>query len=376
MSKENLFTTLEKSPVFAMSLGSKELFHSNVWAWMIKKYPQYATVFFKDINVDMIDTRKIKREQGNRDLTIHIKNADDVYVIENKFKSYPDKDQLEKYTEKLKGKLVKGCLTYMIPPVFDEIEKWNHLSYEKLCEDIQSLSVTDIDPFDKAVIDEYCKVLDNLIQVLSFGEVGNDNDTFTFVAPSNYKNLRIHDVYSKIMCNRFMQYYTKNCQKDSVGEYSFICEPDYSNQNANLTIKYQRGDEGGDMTAIGIQIQGNDIRHFVEITKNGCNVTQKKDDLFKGFTKDWFDEDFDQAQKEISLLGETYKTNMNPKPENQGKYNAFKDKNNNGIFIYQHYNVPTNYTYKDAAECFDKTLQYVFDEDLLTRLDQVYKELN
>ena len=38
---------LEKSPIYAMSLGSNELFHSNFWEWLIKQNPEFAKVFFE-----------------------------------------------------------------------------------------------------------------------------------------------------------------------------------------------------------------------------------------------------------------------------------------------------------------------------------------
>jgi hypothetical protein len=34
------FKILKTSPVYAMSLGSHELFHSNFWAWMMDNHPK------------------------------------------------------------------------------------------------------------------------------------------------------------------------------------------------------------------------------------------------------------------------------------------------------------------------------------------------
>lgn len=33
---------LKKNPIFAMSLSSKELFHSNFWAWLFERNIEYA----------------------------------------------------------------------------------------------------------------------------------------------------------------------------------------------------------------------------------------------------------------------------------------------------------------------------------------------
>jgi len=43
--KENI-KALKDSPLYAMSLGGRELFHSNFWAWLIREDTQFINVFF------------------------------------------------------------------------------------------------------------------------------------------------------------------------------------------------------------------------------------------------------------------------------------------------------------------------------------------
>ena len=50
-SRNNLNSKIEKlknSPVFALTLGAKELCHSNFWKWLIDKDKNFAKVFFGD----------------------------------------------------------------------------------------------------------------------------------------------------------------------------------------------------------------------------------------------------------------------------------------------------------------------------------------
>lgn len=84
---------LKKSPIFSMSLGSKELFYSNFRAWIFeqKQGQEFIRVFFPNINIQEITD--IKREHKSRDIVIFLKNGDE-YVIENKIKSYGDYHQL------------------------------------------------------------------------------------------------------------------------------------------------------------------------------------------------------------------------------------------------------------------------------------------
>jgi len=94
---------LEHSLLFAMSHGSHELFHTNVWAWLIKNEHRFAAVFFPELSKHEI--KEVRREQGNRDLTIWVDEGGNqkAYVVENKFKSTPREEQLADYQSKLSG---------------------------------------------------------------------------------------------------------------------------------------------------------------------------------------------------------------------------------------------------------------------------------
>lgn len=67
---------LKQSLVYKMSLGSKELYHSNIWAWLMENDNSFIKAFFPDCNEDYHDFQ-IEREQSHRDLTIWFKNKDD-----------------------------------------------------------------------------------------------------------------------------------------------------------------------------------------------------------------------------------------------------------------------------------------------------------
>ena len=83
---------LSGNAMFAMSLTSRELFHSNVWAWMIRKYPSiFTSVFYKEY--DGQSTVEVFREEKHYDLLLKIN--DKYIIIENKFKCMPNKKQLK-----------------------------------------------------------------------------------------------------------------------------------------------------------------------------------------------------------------------------------------------------------------------------------------
>ena len=98
-----------QSPVFNMSLASKELFHSNLISFMLEQNSQCLyTIFSKHIdrNDEFVG---IKREKNNLDLVFEFKTKR--IVVELKVKSQASKDQLERYST---TKLLKDDIFYLI----------------------------------------------------------------------------------------------------------------------------------------------------------------------------------------------------------------------------------------------------------------------
>ena len=47
-------TQLKESPLFALSLCSKELAHSNMWKWLMDTDREFAKAFFDNIDINNI----------------------------------------------------------------------------------------------------------------------------------------------------------------------------------------------------------------------------------------------------------------------------------------------------------------------------------
>ncbi len=96
---------LNASPMYNLSLSSKELFHSNFLAWLgnNKETRQFFVAVIKEltkIELDFNGDWKVEREDKNFDLCIK-KDNDYILVIENKVKSIPSKAQLDRYVGKI-----------------------------------------------------------------------------------------------------------------------------------------------------------------------------------------------------------------------------------------------------------------------------------
>ena len=95
---------LNKSTLFRLSLGSKELFHSNFLAWLAENSLAFNQAIFEflDPRECCIKPTTINREKEHIDLWLEYKiEAKTINVIiENKVKSIPYRSQLDSYAEK------------------------------------------------------------------------------------------------------------------------------------------------------------------------------------------------------------------------------------------------------------------------------------
>ncbi len=126
MCKETkrIYSDLNKSPMFKLSLSSKELFHSNFLEWLSNVD---RDAFVKLINImagsdhpiEWPDNWRVKREFHNFDLCVVAYDESDyrsydekgiedednlriLFVVENKVKSIPYKEQLKRYEKEAK----------------------------------------------------------------------------------------------------------------------------------------------------------------------------------------------------------------------------------------------------------------------------------
>src|SRR5436305_1043609 len=101
-SFEEAVRSLRDSPLFNLSLASKELFHSNFLGWLCEMYPQPAGSLFARFLKTAPSSRgdiKVGRESKNTDLLITYSDGQQL-IIENKVKSIPSEEQLRKYSAK------------------------------------------------------------------------------------------------------------------------------------------------------------------------------------------------------------------------------------------------------------------------------------
>jgi PD-(D/E)XK nuclease superfamily len=102
ISVDDLIRELDANPVWAMSLGSKELFHSNLLAWFMDHQEPVRDAIVQEWTEPEATTttaqpRKVLTEYKHLDLVVYTPGRQ-ALVIENKVFALPDEGQLDAYS--------------------------------------------------------------------------------------------------------------------------------------------------------------------------------------------------------------------------------------------------------------------------------------
>lgn len=304
---EKLVASLKQSPVFNLSLSSKELFHSNFWAWLFETPggstvggEEYIRVFFPNFDSSGGEV-EVLREYKNMDIRIHVvdSNVDNRrsprvmrrYVLENKIKSAPTRDQLAMYSEVLRKEdeikrfdPFKECLltSFFEPqfiqsyPVEYEVggysKEWRWLSLQRVAQDLTVLAAREVGA-RKAIIGDYAEMLTKLTTLLEIGCHGEDYDFITTNKCSRVgafqaylEEIRILDLYRKRRASSFMEYAGMQLLEAFYGGEIHVdvwSELSFNNGHSTCSFFLQESYRGEDIE-IGVQIQGDQYRYYIE----------------------------------------------------------------------------------------------------------------
>src|SRR5690554_5924194 len=203
------FKTLKESPLFNLSLSSKELFHSNMFYWICETYGDIlGPILAENIGLEAEHIEETKREKLNTDLIIRFKNNRKI-VIENKVKSIPNPAQLKKYEQSVPG-IDKFVLLSLLRPNFEAVstnwEQLNYSDYGKILEELISKLENDQNGYtDKpdfayhlSLLKDYTKFTAALVAITETITIDFENGLFDFHKNhSQYQKIRLHDLDRK-----------------------------------------------------------------------------------------------------------------------------------------------------------------------------------
>lgn len=284
---------LKASPMFQLSLSSRELFHSNFIAWLIDKYPACIGEIFPT-RFAVFNELSVQREKHNLDLLVTFKTEDRVngmIVIENKVKDAPRLDQLEGYQQKLEaqypGFKIDKFLLSLVPPAkaVRDLEGWRFLDYGTLGLNLKrwASSITLPDE-DRVVIDLYARMIRNLSQLLGAVFAHNGLPQAQWIMPSKTSRhgqiekvlaeLRLSETVGKFQASILLdEVRAKLPQTLSQGQDCKL-QMDYglTNKSPMIDAVLVRATNGGELR-LGVQLQGRQYRRFIDF--EGFKVPQK-----------------------------------------------------------------------------------------------------
>lgn len=337
MEIESIFINLKKSPIFAISLSSKELFHSNFWAWLIEYKNEFAKVFFQDIQSENLI---VQREVGNRDLTIISGNS--YYIIENKLKSLPDEKQIKRYQQEVGSNFRFGCITGVVE-LKDLPDYWHFCSYKQIGEKIKKINFEMADNRWFDLINEYADVIINIDTALSLfnNEYGPKLVTSAsfeqYPILKKFEDIRFADICKKCKSYEFTNFIKQTIAPDLeklIGSKDTVLSVgnSYSNKSSLNDIRFIKNAGKDNEVVIGIQIQDNQYRYCFVKAKGFWGFINKE------FTLNLFNELLDCGW--FSEYNKSEKFLKGIKSSMRDLYCKYET--DNYKFVYQYYNLSDN----------------------------------
>lgn len=398
---ENITKSLNENPMFRLSLGSKELFHSNFLEFLWEQNPMaflemLSGMIPKDRREPMNDLitkykngsvdLELAREKEHFDLCMFhtekdVKGRDiEIYdlIIENKVKSIPFKAQLDEYVEKIEKKQDVSPIYVLLSLArnFAEREKigekWIISSYDQLVTSIRSKYSIFCKYIKDKYIRDYCNFIESLVDLEDYIEKRNDlpNEQYELL-----RNIRLHDLCIKQYGSAFVgRLYNEIIEKlgkevitfgkedrDDTGHHIFLSSS-YNNGKCTITAAIRN-----DSIFYIIQIEGNPFdgndrnqyRHMINKI-NLAKDNSKRENNKKRTV-------IDAEQLEGKLLSEQYALDFIKFIEQF----EVKDMQDGPIEDYCKYEPHVVYRYKTFNDSdFDKMLK-VMDEDVINTCKQL-----
>jgi len=277
---------LKNSPLFNLSLGSKELFHSNFLYWLANKYPHdTGRLFSKYLNNGSGDVSISigEREKENIDLYLNFKN-DQKLFIENKVKSIPYRSQLEQYTKEQNNKNNAQNNNFLLlsltQPDFDLTNigggKWHSINYAELGGLLKNLIPKLKTVYEKNIVEDYINFISTLQNIEAAININFNEDKFDFnngLIHQQLEKIRLADLYLKKKYELIAkELYRRLSEKFPNKVYLEIWEkagrlmPGFMFINSGMTraqglVEVMYTIKKG--LCLGVQIQDNNYRKFV-----------------------------------------------------------------------------------------------------------------
>ncbi len=313
---KQILENLNTLPIFKMSLGSKELFHSNfleyLWSIDTQKFIGLINALFGEEVLDKNNSTsyELSREKENFDICIHHqegkKTVYDV-IIENKVKSIPNKQQLDDYVGKVNNHKQVHANYLLLSLIEDFPDKakieaegiWTIVNYNHL-----HTAIANSFPKDESNHSVYIKDYLDFIHLMQ--ELQKEIIPYPFVDKTlwpnygDYKTYRLHDLYIKLRGLKFLAMLKNELENRGIAsdivsiggdKLRVAHNQDNSSNSLKVYLNWHVFNAVGQIAAFiyrggneiyEIVIQGNQYRHGINYYDNSDaklkSLIQNKDD--------------------------------------------------------------------------------------------------
>ena len=284
--KKKKVESLIKSPVFALTLGSKELSHSNFWAWLIEqkdencKHP-FIEVFVPGFYKKGYSFHQVLREYKNRDISIYYyekkpgkTSKRKCLIIENKIKSIPTEKQLLDYEESVdqsgEGEFVGGILTGLLNTLKPKpLPNWNFMSYSEIARKIRQINKTFLSD-NHDIIEQYASVIDNISDLIE-KHLDDSKNMYFLKAPDDLQFIRLGDIFLKLKAEMIKKEFEGKIASLKITSKKWgqpIVETTFNRGKATISVIYVwrektgKKDESKEKARLGVQLEGNQFRIY------------------------------------------------------------------------------------------------------------------
>jgi hypothetical protein len=188
-----LLGSLAADPMYQLSSGGRELFHSNMFYWLALMRPKESAPIWDLLGVDPPVTAEsvpiIRREWRDIDLYVDSGSSSRKLVLENKVLAIPTAEQLADYERDISEQpLVEPdqtswVLLSLMTPTFDPPAPWKLVSYDELLPRLHA-SAANLEAADANLIGAYANLVALLLQIRdTFDPVGATAENWSLPKP-------------------------------------------------------------------------------------------------------------------------------------------------------------------------------------------------
>jgi hypothetical protein len=272
---------LAREPLLHASLGSKELFHSNILGWLVETFPDAARhVFQPMLTADPGQhVHRARRELKSLDLVIELPGFRPL-VIENKVFSLPDETQLDRYaaTNMPAAKIDEPdlALLSLADPNWSggRYGNWRYLSYLELA--ARLLEVIDpirgADAFSGDLLEHYANFITALSEVAELVLPDSDDEPLELGAEmlAPLRTVRLHDAAQKLRARHVMHVLAADYA--DAGLRPQLVESNLTNGRVLLTTGFRSAADD----EFGWQLQGGQWRRYAVLPQLAGRGPQAK----------------------------------------------------------------------------------------------------